>query len=385
MRRPSPVLLSIVGALVLFLATTAGILGVQGRLGAILGGGDKHAGEDGGAASKPADGHGAETEHGKSDAADHGAEKGAPVAKGDKSDSHSTAKDDGKGKADPASHGDDHGAPKPQAAGLVESGTHTQKPASDSHASAQAKPTEDRKATAAAGDHGAKDEHAPKDGHATKDTASSHGAADSGSHSTPDKSKDAGSTKSAGHGDAVEGTRSPRRGVTASLVQKFSLPPPLSVEEIEEVMSALRASRGAYERMREQIHVEREANERDRVSIDAREQELESLRRRLEAEKVDVQSKVGELGKRMRSLEAGESRYVASQVKRIKEMTNDEARTQILREDDFLAAQILNQLPPRTSGKILLSLPPDRYPGIQKAMMAASAAEARQSPGKESR
>ncbi|MBL8695839.1 MAG: hypothetical protein JNJ88_17225 [Planctomycetes bacterium] len=379
MRRPSPVLLSIVGALVLFLATTAGILGIQGRLGGVLGGGERHAAEEGSAASKPAEGHTAGAEQVKSDAADHGAGKGAAAAKRDPSDTHSTAKDDGMGRADPASLGAGHSPPKPQAAGWVETGTQAQKPASDAHGSPQVKPVEDHKKTAAAGSHGAKDDHA------TIGTASSQGATEQGSRGAPEIRNSSGASKEAEHGGAVEGSPAPRRGATASLVQKFSLPPPLTVEEIEEVMSALRASRNAYERMREQIQVEREANERDRVSIDAREQELESLRKRLETEKVEVQSKVGELGKRMRSLEAGESRYVASQVKRIKEMTNDEARTQILREDDFLAAQILNQLPARASGKILLSLPPDRYPGIQKAMMAASAAEARQSPGKESR
>ena len=87
----------------------------------------------------------------------------------------------------------------------------------------------------------------------------------------------------------------------------------------------------------------------------------------------------------MRELEAGESRYIAAATKRIKEMSADEAKVALLREDDFIAAQILNDLPARLSGQILLALPVDRYSGISKALKAVAAIEARKPPTKKSR
>ncbi|HKE00714.1 MAG TPA: hypothetical protein VKE69_06870 [Planctomycetota bacterium] len=182
-----------------------------------------------------------------------------------------------------------------------------------------------------------------------------------------------------------EGGVAPPRRATASLAAHFSLPSPFRAEELEKLMDGLKEERARYEKLRTEAAGEKEANERDRLDLDARTKELEGLRTRLEAERAKIETQVAEWMRRNQALEAGEERFVKATAARLETLDVNDAQVQLLDLDERLAGQVLARLAPRKSGKLLAALPPDKRISLTKALQVANAADPKQTPPQEGR
>ncbi len=303
--------LSSVGAIVLFVGTSVGLLAAQGKLGAAMGKEPAAEGTEG------TEGAGAEGSKGAS-----GADHVDPAAAAGSAGAST-------GPADPAAAGSAH--------------------------EAEATPVSKASVLPAAG---------PAKKPASADVGGATGAA-AGSHGTG-ASPDPAETR----------PPLPPRGATETLAKRFTLPAPLTPQELDELVQSLRRSRDEYARVLADVADERASNERERLSLDARAAELADLRTRLDEEKASVLEKVAEMSTRIRELEAGEERFVVMYTKMLKELAVDEMKERLVLLDDRLAAQVLAKLPARTAGQLLGALEATRQVSITKALqqVAASAA-----------
>lgn len=168
----------------------------------------------------------------------------------------------------------------------------------------------------------------------------------------------------------------PRRVATASIVQHFRLPEPFTGAELESLVHALQETHDAHGALTEELAVQKAANERDRIDIEARARELDELRKKLEQQKSEVTAKVAELSKRNDQLSAGEEKYVKATVARLATLKLEEAKAQLLLEDDALAARILHKMDPKLCAKLLVSLPAEKSVVLTRLLRSISLAEA---------
>lgn len=162
----------------------------------------------------------------------------------------------------------------------------------------------------------------------------------------------------------------PKRGATASLVTRFTLPSPFTPEELESLVNDLRASRESFEKLQSQAAYEKAANERDRLEIETSYAKLTELRSGLDQQKKEVVDKVSDLSKRADALAAGELNLVKSIASRIKDLDISKIQTQLFDFDMRIAAQVVLKLDPKKQGDLLASMTADKRVPLQKALEA---------------
>ncbi|MFN0205565.1 MAG: hypothetical protein ACKVS6_04545 [Planctomycetota bacterium] len=309
MLKLSPLVVSVGASVVLFVGTTAGILASQGRFGELLG-------------KKPAG------------AGDH--TESAPA--GENLDGTATQ---------PADHNTTTDSPAPVAASM---GKDTK--------------TSGDTPSANKGGHGAENTNTKND--------SSKVAKNNEKVNTSDKSNKHGGgaiTTDPQRAPAKEVTI-PKRGATASVVSKFTLPSPFSSQELETLLNDLNESRDQYDKLQLRVAEEKAANERDRLEIEANFEKLKEIQTKLDAEKTEVTGKVIELSKRVDALTAGEEKFIKATVNRIKDLPVDEMKVQLFDLDTRLAAQVVSRLEPKKQGKLIHSLPAEKRVLITKMLEA---------------